>query len=363
MKYSDEFRKKDLLIRVARKICEVIPSRSIRIMEVCGTHTQNFFRFGLKELLPEKLHFISGPGCPVCVSDQSYIDAAILISREKDTIIASFGDMLRVPGTHATLEKQRAAGADIRVLYSCWDVLRVAQENPQCRVVFLGVGFETTAPTIALTILAAHKKKIRNLFFLTALKLIPPAMRALLLDSRVHIDGFLCPGHVSAIIGAKAYRFIPRTFRKGCCIAGFEPLDILEGIYFLIRQIQEGKPRVDNQYIRLVTDDGNSEAISILKKVFSVTDAVWRGLGKMPDSGLKINRAYRHLDAANEFLVPASHPPREIEKKCRCGDVLKGIISPRDCAAFVKFCRPDKPLGPCMVSQEGACNAYYRYRR
>ena len=192
MKYSDEFRKKDLLLRVARKIRKAAPSRPIRIMEVCGTHTQNFFRFGLKELLPGQIHFIPGPGCPVCVSDQSYIDTAILLSREKDSIIASFGDMLRVPGTHSSLEKQRAEGADIRVLYSCWDVLRVAQENPQRRVVFLGVGFETTAPTIALTILAAYKQRIKNLFFLTALKLIPPAMRALLLDTRVHIDGFFC---------------------------------------------------------------------------------------------------------------------------------------------------------------------------
>ncbi|MCX5711294.1 MAG: hydrogenase formation protein HypD [Candidatus Omnitrophica bacterium] len=361
MKYIDEFRNKKLIASAAQRIRQLMPRKQLTIMEVCGTHTMNFCRFGLKDLLPENLHFIPGPGCPVCVSHQNYIDAAIRLARRDDVIIVTFGDMLRVPGTNSSLEKERARGGHIRIAYSPLDTLKIARLNPGKKAVFLGVGFETTAPTIALSIIQAKKEKIKNVSFFVSLKLMPPVMKHLLNDERLRLSGFLCPGHVSSIIGTKPYEFIPRDFAVPCCVAGFEPLDILEGILMLLKQIRQNKPMVDNQYSRVVRAKGNLEARKIISRVFTPAAAYWRGMGKIPGSGLKIRDAFSEFDSEKVFSIkPASG--KEPETKCKCADVLKGLIIPKECPLFARACVPDKPLGPCMVSMEGACNAYYRYR-
>jgi hydrogenase expression/formation protein HypD len=363
MKYIDEFRNKNLIKRLSEEIKKIMPPYKINIMEVCGTHTQSFFRFGLSGLLPANLKLISGPGCPVCVSSQTYIDKAILYAKKKNTLILTFGDMLRVPGEHSTLEEERARGAQVRVVYSALDALSVARHNPEQKVIFLGVGFETTAPTIALSITSAKKENLKNLFFFCSLKLIPPAMDYLVQDRRLNLSGFLCPGHVSTIIGTKPYAFIPKRYKIGCCVAGFEPLDILEGIYFLLKQIVEHRPQVANQYVRLVKKEGNPRAKKIISKVFKVSDASWRGLGKIPKSGLMIKNEFYRFDAERMFPLKCQTSDARRPTKCRCGDVLKGLISPLDCPLFAKACSPENPVGPCMVSSEGACNAYYRYRK
>jgi len=362
MKYIDEFRNKKLIALAGGRIRQLMPLKDLAIMEVCGTHTMNFCRFGLKDLLPERLHFIPGPGCPVCVSHQNYIDAAIRLSRRDDVIIVTFGDMLRVPGTASSLEKERARGGHIRVVYSPLDTLKIARLNPGKKAVFLAVGFETTAPTIALSIIQAKKEKIKNASFFTSLKLMPPVMRHLLNDERLNLSGFLCPGHVSSIIGIKPYEFIPRDFAVPCCVAGFEPLDILEGILMLLKQIKQNKPAVDNQYSRVVKAKGNLEARKIISRVFSPSGAYWRGMGKIPDSGLKIRKEFQAFDTERVFALKPPTANRQPPTKCKCADVLKGLILPKECPLFAKACAPDKPLGPCMVSVEGACNAYYRYR-
>jgi hydrogenase expression/formation protein HypD len=363
MKYIDEFRSRERVKKAAAAIKKLDLPGEINIMEVCGTHTQNFFRFGLEKLLPGQVCLIAGPGCPVCVSSQEYIDEAIAYAREKDTIILTFGDMLRVPGTRSTLESERAKKRNVFVVYSALDSLVFARQYPAQRIIFLAVGFETTAATFAATAFLARKERINNLYFFSSLKTIPPAMRFLLQDQRLNIHGFLCPGHVSTIIGAKAYDFIPREYGIGCCVAGFEPLDILEGLYLLLRQVVKSAPAVENQYSRAVTRSGNVEAQRLLAKVFAPADASWRGLGVIPKSGLKFNNAFSRFDARK--MMPLRFKPEPLGRKqklCRCGEVIKGQIRPDECALFRKDCSPEHPYGPCMVSIEGTCNAYYRYR-
>lgn len=363
MRYIDEFRNKLKILKIAEEIRKIMPPKEINIMEVCGTHTQSFFRFGLHKLIPRNLRLIAGPGCPVCVSSQEYIDKAVEYAQDKDTIILTFGDMLRVPGSKSTLEKERAKGANVSVLYSALDTLVFARKNPRKRVIFLAVGFETTAPTIALSILNAKKENLNNLFFFSSLKLIPPAMDYLVKEGRLNLSGFLCPGHVSTIIGTKPYEFIPKRYKIGCCVAGFEPLDILEGIYFLIQQIVKNKPQVANQYIRVVTKTGNLKAQKIIFKLFKVCDAAWRGLGRIPKSGLRLKDEFRRFDVEKVIPLNPKHKTQNTkQKQCRCGEVLKGLITPDECALFNKVCSPQRPIGPCMVSSEGACNAYYKYR-
>ncbi len=375
MKYINEFRNSRSVMRVSRRIYQIMPEQRVNIMEVCGTHTQSFYRFGLNKLIPAHLNLISGPGCPVCVSSQDYIDRAIQLSRRREVIILTFGDMLRVPGTYTSLQKERAEGGDIRVVYSPWDSLGIARENPDKRVVFLAVGFETTAPAFALTLLAARGQRIKNLSFLCSLKLIPPAMKALVADKQLKIDGFLCPGHVSAIIGTQSYEFIPKRYKIGCCVAGFEPLDILEGIYFLLSQLTRKSFRVDNQYTRTVKREGNPQARRIIRRVFRISDALWRGIGQIPHSGFKLRDEFCTFDIEREVPLDSyagsggGVKPKKTgairikrQRQCRCAEVLKGIIQPSECALFRKYCRPDNPYGPCMVSNEGACNAFFRYK-
>jgi len=362
MKYIDEFRRKKSIHKIGDAIRRITPLQNINIMEVCGTHTQSFCRFGLDKILPSSLRLIAGPGCPVCVSTQQCIDSAIELAGLKDVIILSFGDMLRVPGTQGTLEKERAKFGNVRVVYSALDSIAVAKLNPHKRIVFLAVGFETTASTIALTIQLAKKENLQNLFFFSSLKLIPPAMGYLLEDRRLNLNGFLCPGHVSAIIGSKPYEFIVKKYKIGCCVTGFEPLDILEGIYLLLQQIIKKKPKVVNQYERVVHRAGNIKAKNMIHKVFKVTDATWRGLGNIPGSGLMIREEFSRFDAQKAFPIKWKKHASRLMSRCKCADVLKGLSSPKDCPTFSKICSPDNPLGPCMVTNEGACNAYYKYR-
>lgn len=362
MKYVDEFRNQKLVKAVARRIAEITPKdKVIDLMEVCGTHTQGFFRFGLKQLLPKNIRLLSGPGCPVCVSSQGYLDWAVELAKMSGVIIATFGDMLRVPGSFSTLEKEKAKGADVRVVYSVLDSLKTAGDNPQKKIVFLGVGFETTAPTIAIAILQAKKTGLNNFSVLASHKLIVPAMEEICKDHRLKIQGFLCPGHVSVIIGSRPYAVISRRWGIPCVIAGFEPLDMLEGIYLLLHQIAAKKPAVKIQYQRVVWPAGNPRAKAVLKKVFAVVDSNWRGLGIIPKSGLRIRPAFARFDAEKIFnLKGGDSPPLE---GCLCGLVLKGIKTPPDCPHFARRCTPQNPLGPCMVASEGSCSVYYHYRK
>jgi len=370
MKYVDEFRSRRLIGKLRKKIAAVRPCTPVTLMEVCGTHTQNFRRFGLAHFLPESVRLISGPGCPVCVSPQIYIDRAVALAGMKDTAILSFGDMLRVPGTSSSLAKEKSRGADVRVLYSPFDAIAAARKEPGKKMVFLGVGFETTAAAVALTVAEAKRQKIQNLFFLVSLKLIPPAMEFLLKDPQVKLDGFLCPGHVSAIIGAKAYERIARRYHIPCCVAGFEPVDILEGMYMLLRQVAGRRAEAENAYTRVVTREGNVRARALIAKVFCVRDVEWRGLGLIAKSGLALRREFgafdaeRQLAGARSTSARGARPPSNVHlKKCRCGEVLRGLISPPLCPLFKKRCAPENPFGPCMVSTEGACNVYYRYEK
>ncbi|MBM3254710.1 MAG: hydrogenase formation protein HypD [Candidatus Omnitrophica bacterium] len=362
MKYVDEFRNKNLANKISQKIHSLAHSESLRIMEVCGSHTQSFHRFGLGKLLPPSIKFISGPGCPVCVSSPGYIDAAIALAQDKNNIILSFGDMLRVPGSKSTLEMARVAGAQVGVVYSALEAISVAFQNPKKKVIFLAVGFETTVPTVGLTVLDAKRKGLRNIFFYCAFKLIPPALEYLAKDCDLNISGFLLPGHVSAIIGTKPYAFIAKRYKIGCCVAGFEPLDMLEGIYFLLQQRIKKRPKVENQYNRAVRSLGNLKAKKIISSVFEPTVANWRGLGSIAQSGLRLRKEFSRLDAVREFGFKAENKSSGIkDTRCRCREVIRGIEEPRDCLLFKKICSPEHPYGPCMISSEGTCNVYYRY--
>ena len=338
--------------------------RDVQFMELCGTHTMSAFRTGLRQLLPANVRLISGPGCPVCVTDANYIDAAVELCRRPDVIVATFGDLVRVPGsppTGGSLERERAAGAYLRVVYSPTDAVALARENPAKQVVFLGVGFETTAPTVAASIVQAAKDAVRNYSVLCAHKTMPHAMEALLHDQEVKIDGFICPGHVSVITGAAMYRFICEKYKIPCVVAGFEAWDMLKTIEMLLAQIVEGHATVEIEYSRSVNERGNVAAQKLLTEVFEECDAGWRGLGNIPRSGLAIRAKYAQFDAAKalgvKFEAARPHPG------CRCGDVLRGVITPPDCKLYGKTCTPTDPVGPCMVSNEGTCAAFFKYDR
>ncbi|MEO0091669.1 MAG: hydrogenase formation protein HypD [candidate division WOR-3 bacterium] len=333
--------------------------KPITLMEVCGTHTNAISSSGIRHIMPSQLKLLSGPGCPVCVTDQKDIDWMIALARTNKAIITTFGDLMRVPGTESSLAKEKSKGADIRVVYSPLDALKFTT-NTKKPVVFLGVGFETTAPTIAATILKAQEQKITNFFVLPVFKLIPPALKAIVQHPQINIDGFILPGHVSTIIGQKPYEFLVKEFYKPCAISGFEPLDILESIYILLTQIKNHQPEVAIQYKRSVNKAGNLRAQKVMNQVFEPTDANWRGLGKIKNSGLCFTSDYQNFDVRNYFNIKIPKPKKT---PCRCGDILLGLITPSQCPLFANSCRPDNPYGPCMVSSEGACSAYYKYER
>jgi hydrogenase expression/formation protein HypD len=358
LKHIDEYRDSEISKSLLQKI-KTTSKKDVRLMEVCGTHTVSIFRSGIRSLLPETICLLSGPGCPVCVTDQAEIDAFIELARVEDVIITTFGDLMRVPGTHSSLQKERAGGRDIRVVYSTVDALKIAQKNPDHKVVFLGVGFETTAPTIAASILSAAQMGVKNFSAISAHKLVPPALEALMAAAAVKIDGFILPGHVSVIIGLKAYQRFFDQFKIPCVVAGFEPSDILQAIFMLLAMLESNHPALDNAYSRAVTVEGNAKAKQILNEIFEPADACWRGIGVIPQSGLKIREKYADHDAQRLFDVQV--PDAGTPKGCACGEILTGIKTPPECALYKKACTPMDPVGPCMVSTEGTCAAYYKY--
>ena len=360
MKYLDEYRDPQL----AKSLLEGLQRRSfskgeIRLMEICGTHTVAIFRSGLKQLLPPTIKLISGPGCPVCVTANEDIDRAIWIARQPETIITTFGDLVRVPGSESSLHVERSRGADVRIVYATLDALQIARENPNRQVVFIGIGFETTAPTIAAAVQQASSLGVKNFSVFSAHKLLPPAMRALLDAREVNLDGFLCPGHVSIIIGAGAYQEVIDNYRTPCVVTGFEPLDILQGITLMADQVEGGKAEVVNQYRRAVTWEGNVAARRLIDKIFEPADSTWRGIGLIPKSGLVFRPEWKEFDASHRFSMP--HIQVKEHPGCKCGEVLRGVLTPPECGLFRKVCTPQDPKGPCMVSGEGTCGAYYRY--
>jgi len=338
---------------------ERITSRSLNLMEVCGTHTVAIFRHGIRQLLPPPLSMLSGPGCPVCVTTNADIDKAIALAEQTGVTLATFGDMMKVPGSYQSLQQVKADGSDVRVVYSPRDAVCMARDNPRRPVVFLAVGFETTAPTIAAALLEAEALGLKNFYLISVHKLIPPAMRALLTAGEVRIDGFICPGHVSVVIGSQPYQFIPQQYGVPCVITGFEPLDVLQGIEMLLRQIAEGRAEVEIQYRRGVRPEGNPLARELVSRVFETSDADWRGLGCIPGSGLKLRPEYKRFDAEEAFAIKP--PPAKEHKGCLCGDILRGVKTPPECPLFAKACTPERPVGPCMVSSEGTCAGWYQY--
>lgn len=350
---------KDILEKInflAKKI-----NKPLRIMEVCGTHTMSIFRSGIRQLLPENIELVSGPGCPVCVTDDSYMDKAIEYSKQEDVIITTFGDMLKVPGSTSSLAESKARGADIRVIYSPLDSINIAKENPVKKVVFLAVGFETTAPTAAALALAAKGENINNLFLLSSQKLVPPALQLLLNDNEVKVDGFLLPGHVAVITGLEPFQFVAKNYSIPGVVAGFEAKEILGAIYLILSMLESGDIKILNAYKNVVKDEGNKVARQTVDTVYEKTDALWRGIGNIPLSGLKMRKKFADFDIEEQMPIKISATPKKTA--CRCGEVLKGVVTPKECPLFAKACAPDHAVGPCMVSVEGVCAAYYKYGR
>jgi len=358
VKYIDEYRDGAVAQALSNKINSV-STRRLRLMEICGTHTMAVFRHGIRSLLPETIELISGPGCPVCVTAVEEIDRAVKLARLQGVIVASFGDMLRVPGSESSLQEARAEGAGVKMVYSTFDALKIAQKNRDQEVAFLGIGFETTAPTVAAAIKTAFEGKLTNFSVLSAHKLLPPAMDALLSAGDLGIDGFICPGHVTTIIGTSSYQRVVERYNTPCVVVGFEPLDILQGILMLVEQIEGGRAEVEIQYSRGATAEGNPRALRMMGEVFEPCDSRWRGLGVIPESGLAIREAFSDLDAATRFDLEV--PPAKEPAGCRCAEILTGTLRPVDCGLYGRVCSPRTPIGPCMVSSEGACAAYYKY--
>ncbi len=358
MKYAEEFRDPEL----AKKILERIHRRSkkpTRLMEFCGGHTVSIFKNGIRQLLPGNIEMLSGPGCPVCVTSVGDLDKAIALSSLPDVIVTSFGDMIRVPGTVSSLQKAKAQGADVRVVYSTQDALDIAVMNPGRKIIFVGIGFETTAPTVAAAIIQAETEQINNFSILSLHKVCPPIMKTILDLGEVKLNGIICPGHVSAVIGSRPYNFIPENYGIGCVISGFESLDILQTVDMLVNQIEEETPSVEIAYRRGVKTEGNLHALELMNRVFEISEADWRGIGIVPGSGLRLRPEYRKFDAETIFDIKTG---LSFESKgCICGSILRGVSTPIDCQLFRKVCTTENPVGPCMVSAEGSCAAYYQY--
>ncbi|ADL12205.1 hydrogenase formation protein HypD [Acetohalobium arabaticum] len=359
MEYIDKFRDPELVRGLLKRITAKVDSR-VRIMEVCGTHTRAILKSGIKNLLSDNIELISGPGCPICVTSSGYIDAAVKLASKEEVIVATFGDMMRVPGNEISLHQAKASGCDIRVVYSPLDTVELAQQNPDSEVVFLALGFETTAPTIALNINQAAKLELQNYSILSSLKTMPGVMEKLAASDELNLDGFICPGHVSTIIGAEPFEFLAYQYNLPAVIAGFEPGDILLGLYQLLEMEAAGISRLKNQYSRVVKYRGNRQAIDRIYNIFTRTDAFWRGMGSIEDSGLRLKDEYRQFSARDKFGIQISN--RKKPEGCICGEILRGIKKPVDCELFADSCTPESPIGPCMVSSEGACAAYYQYQ-
>lgn len=334
-------------------------SRKIRIMEICGTHTLSILRSGIKELLPSNIEIISGPGCPVCVTNQAYIDACIKLSKVENIIITTFGDMINTPSSKGSLMIERAKGSNIRVVYSPIEAVNIAKENPKYEVIFLGIGFETTAPTIGIAIEKAYIEGVKNFSVFSALKTMPEAIKRLLSYKEVKVDGIICPGHVSTIIGEHDFSFISSELKIPSVIAGFEDRDVIFAIYLLIDMITNNQHSIKNIYRRFVKYQGNSKAKELIERVFQCTDSDWRGIGTIENTGLKIRNKYINFDAKEKFNIKMEESP--LVEGCICGDILRGQKVPKDCISFGKKCTPYSPIGVCMVSREGACGIQYKY--
>jgi hydrogenase expression/formation protein HypD len=368
MKYVTEFRdpqKAKVLFGEIQRLSELLPKTSqepLKLMEICGGHTHSIFKYGIEAALPQSIELIHGPGCPVCVMPRGRLDAAIALAEYPDIIFTTFGDAMRVPGSKKSLLQAKAEGADIRMVYSPLDALSIAKENPNKEVVFFAIGFETTAPSTALTVLQAEAEGIHNFSLFCNHVLVVPALEALLNNPDLKLDGFIGPGHVSTIIGIEPYHIMAEKYHKPLVICGFEPLDILQSIWMLLVQIVQGRCEVENQYTRLVREGGNSIALAAMSKVFEVRDKFeWRGLGEITESGLKIQEEYAYFDAEVKFCVPNFKVSDAVA--CQCGEILKGVLKPWQCKVFGTACTPENPIGTCMVSSEGACAAYYKYGR
>jgi hydrogenase expression/formation protein HypD len=368
MKYVNEFRNPQIAqalfkeINCLSSLLERTPEQPLKLMEICGGHTHSIFKYGIEAALPDTIELIHGPGCPVCVMPRGRLDDAIALAEQPNVIFTTFGDAMRVPGSKKSLLQAKAEGADVRMIYSPLDALPIAKENPDKEVVFFGIGFETTAPSTALTILQAQTEGIKNFSIFANHVLVVPALEALLNNPDLQLDGFIGPGHVSTIIGTKPYQIIAETYHKPLVVSGFEPLDILQSIVMVLQQLADGRCQVENQYSRLVQAEGNKVALDAINKVFTVRDEFeWRGLGNISESGLKIRENYVHFDAEVKFTLPN----RQVADAaaCQCGEILKGLLKPWQCKVFGTACTPENPIGTCMVSSEGACAAYYKYGR
>lgn len=360
MKYLDEYRDIDLVKSLVVELRNSV-TKPVRIMEVCGSHTMSIFRNGLRAILPEGMELVSGPGCPVCVTSASHIDAFISIAERPGVRIAIFGDLFRVPGRNGSLANASSRGAKIDIVYSPMDGLEIAKNNPEELVIFLGVGFETTTPGIAATLLAARNQNVGNFVLFSTQKTMIAPMTALLSDPNLKIDGLLCPGHVSSIIGAGAWEPLADEFNLACVVGGFETADLLKSLILLARQVGRNKPEVENGYPRAVSWGANLRATKMVEEIFEPADMSWRGLGRLPDSGLKIRRKYADLDAEVRLNIDLVEIPEP--EGCICGEILKGMHTPRECPLFDTRCTPGNPIGPCMVSSEGTCAAYHKYGR
>ena len=366
MKYVDEFREPErvgaLLEAIGALTGKVVAERGrpLHIMEVCGGHTHAIFKYGIANMLPAEIELVHGPGCPVCVLPIGQVDDCVAIAETPGVIFTTFGDAMRVPGSKKSLLQAKAEGADIRMVYSPLDALALARANPEREVVFFGLGFETTMPATAFTILQAEAERIRNFSLFCNHITIIPTMQALLESPDLNLDGFLGPGHVSMIIGMRPYQFIAEKYRLPLVVAGFEPLDILHSLWLVVKQLAEGRAEIENQYGRVVPQDGNVAALGAISRVFELREFFeWRGLGSIDHSGVRMREAYAHFDAERKFALPSQRIADP--QSCQCGDVLKGLIKPRQCKVFGTGCTPETPLGALMVSSEGACAAYYQY--
>jgi hydrogenase expression/formation protein HypD len=363
VRFVDEFRDGELGRKLAAQLLGIVePGRHYKVMEVCGGHTHSIYRYGVDDLLPENVELVHGPGCPVCVIPMGRVDDGIAIARQSGVIFTCFGDMLRVPGSNGTLLDAKARGADVRMVYSPLDALRIARAEPDREVVFFAIGFETTAPSTALTLMRARAEGVRNFSCMCNHVTIVPPLRALLESPDLRLDGFIGPGHVSTVVGARPFEFIPADYGRPVVIAGFEPLDILQAIHMILAQLAEGRCEVENQYTRVVPYDGNVQALRVMAEVFALRPHFeWRGLGFISQSALRLSDAYADLDAERRFSVPGVRVADP--KACQCGEVLKGVIKPWECKVFGTACTPEHAIGTCMVSPEGACAAYYNYGR
>ena len=363
MKFQDEFRDRDLVQNMAANI-RCMAGRlaaPVNFMEVCGTHTMSIYQYGIRSLLPENVRLISGPGCPVCVTPIGYVDKAVACTADPRNIVATFGDMLRVPGSHSSLMEERAKGADVRIVYSPLDAVSLAKNHPERRVVFLGVGFETTTPAVAAAILEAAKSGLANFSVLASHKTIPIPMELLTSDPELGLSGYLCPAHVSTVIGGDAYKPLAEKYHIPCVVTGFEPADVMQGIEMLLAQVLRGEGKVEIQYNRAVSWAGNPKARAVIAQVFEPCDTDWRGLGLLPGTGMAIRAEYAKFDAEKALTLDV---PEALENPaCLCGEVLKGKLEPFGCPLFAKACPPESPVGACMVSSEGTCAAAYKYGR